>query len=101
MKLEVGMYIRDTRKSKIYKLTDLDLDFRPQKTTYDFEKASHNITDLIEENGIIYQVDNVDRDYVFTKNFNDDGKIITLVDYQIETILTKEQFENNCFRIGE
>ena len=67
--------------------------------------ASDDITDLIEENDIIlgydgkvYQVWKIYKDYVFTYSKNKYGQTITLVDYQIDKILTKEQFENNCYR---
>ena len=118
MKLEPNMYIRDTRDGKIYKLTDIGLKLRPQKTTYDFEKASHNIIDLIEIGDYV-------NGYKIVKIFCYNGKklLIALIreedeysdkleDYMcddsihifeenIKTILTHEQFENNCYKIGE
>ena len=101
-KLEVGMFIRDTRKGKIYKLTDFDLDFRPQKTTYDFEKASHNIIDLIEVgdyvNGVeVEKITDNEIMLVDTHLYIDKSVANDL----IKTILTKEQFEDNCYKIGD
>ena len=64
-------------------------------------KASHNIIDLIQSKDLIvdtknnlYVVDRVEGDYVFTTSKNEYGLIITLVDYQIKSIVTKEQFES-------
>ena len=113
-KLEVGMFIRDTRKGKIYKLTDFDLDFRPQKTTYDFEKASHNIIDLIEKHDVV--VDKAGDKYEVIDKVSDWKVIVNhlvldtstgeyfnkqLFKDDITKVLTKEQFENNCFRMGD
>ena len=101
MKLEVGMFIRDTRDGKIYKLTDFGLEFRPQKTTYDFEKASHNIIDLIEVgdyvNGCRVIKVNLEPPLKYVKCINDN----CFEEKEIKSILTKEQFENNCYKIGD
>ena len=112
MKLELGMYIRDTRNGKIYKLTEFGLEFRPQKTTYDFEKASHNIIDLIEVGDIIKyreltfnDINKFSGEYV---NDIHDEEMLNNIKIEIESehiklleILTHEQFENNCFSIGD
>ncbi len=118
MKLEVGLYFR-TKDGIIGKIdsisedgTEIYFDTKPifgngeefgSKWCYstDIIKASHNIIDLIEVG-----------DYV-------NGKEVTLItknnyielDYgcnmigchneDIKTILTKEQFENNCYKIGD
>lgn len=67
-------------------------------------KASHNIIDLIKRNDIIlgrdgkiYQVWKIYKNYVFTYTKNKQGLTVTLVDYQIDKILTKEQFESNSY----
>ncbi len=118
MKLEVGMYVR-TDLGEIGKVTSvLDDDskaFGLSGQFYNSEpflkgteiKASHNIIDLIEKNDIIlgkngkiYQVWKIYKDYIFTYTKNKYGQTITLVDYQIDKVLTKDQFEINCFSIG-
>ena len=120
MKLEVGMYVRLINNNgmfgKIINVINLKHNFvevqfqniEMEIPTFFIKKASHNIIDLIEENDIIlgkngkiYQVWKIYKDYVFTYTKNKYGQTITLVDYQIDKILTKEQFENNCYRIGD
>lgn len=118
MKLEVGMYCYDkcNRKIGIGKIDE----FRKNNNVVVQYKnflvlvssgniiASNDITDLIEENDIIlgidgniYQVYKIDGHYIFTYNLNDEGEFITLVDYQIDKILTHEQFENNCYKLRD
>lgn len=69
-------------------------------------KASHNIVKLIEKDDIIlgkdgkiYQCDSVYKDYVFTCSKNENGQIITLVDYQIDKVLTHQQFEMEAYQL--
>ena len=123
MKLEVGMYVRTKKgriakiiekfdnsgslhsKNIVYKLDDNSLlALNSQKVKY----ASHIIIDLIEKNDIIlgkdgniYQVWKIYKDYVFTYTKNKYGQTITLVDYQIDKILTKEQYESYCYKVGD
>ena len=123
MKLEVGMYCRyNGRISKIswisqQKFKGLDNTIeatfhlendRIIKFPNDSFTASHNIIDLIKRNDIIlgrdgkiYQVWKIYKDYVFTYSKNKYGQTITLVDYQIDKILTRESFENNCYKLGD
>ena len=116
MKLEVGMYVR-TDLGEIGKVTSVsNEEFGLNGQFYNCEpflkgnetKASHNIIDLIKRNDIIlgrdgkiYQVWKIYKNYVFTYTKNKQGLTVTLVDYQIDKILTKEQFENNCYKIGD
>lgn len=81
------------------------------KNDYFFEhdiigEPSYNITDLIRKNDIIlgkdgklYQCWKVYKDYVFTYSKNEQGLTITLVDYQIDKVLIKEQFERESYKI--
>ena len=69
-------------------------------------KSSSRIIDLIEKKDIvvdyddnIYQVIKVFKDYVFTNKKNKYGQVITLVDYQIKSIVTKEMFEQMEYKI--
>lgn len=120
-KLEIGMYVR-TKDGIIDKVI---IDYNGHcanpnckykhiscaKNYYDeddIKKASFNITDLIKPKDIIlgrdgklYQCWKIYKDYVFTYSKNKYGDTITLVDYQIDRILTKEQFESVSYRIGE
>ena len=119
MKLEVGMYIR-TKDGIIDKVI---IDYNGHcanpnceykhiscaKNYYDEDnivKASYNIIDLIKskdiilgKDGKIYQCWKIYKDYVFTYSKNKQGETITLVDYQIDKVLTKEQFEQRAYKI--
>lgn len=125
-KLEVGMYVR-TDKTGIKKIYKIDNNKTKYKYLYKLKnqdddgcidlgilsdnniiKASFNITDLIKPKDIIlgrdgklYQCWKIYKDYVFTYSKNKYGATITLVDYQIDRILTKEQFESMSYRIGD
>lgn len=121
-KLEVGMYVR-TEWDCICKLININ-DYREPNMKYGVEAnylkdiafigkneikdASFNIIDVIKPKDIIlgrdgklYQCWKIYKDYVFTYSKNKYGNTITLVDYQIDRILTKEQFESMSYRIGE
>ena len=70
-------------------------------------KSSPNIVDLLKKKDLvvdyddnIYQVTKVWKDYVFTNQKNKQGQFITLVDYQIKSIVTKEQFSQMEYKIG-
>ena len=111
MKIKEDMYVR-TKQGKIGKIIDINLGQEEKRyildssSVYiyceeDISKASHNIIDLIQSKDLIvdtknnlYVVDRVEGDYVFTTSKNEYGLIITLVDYQIKSIVTKEQFES-------
>lgn len=74
----------------------------------DIIKSSPNITDLIKKKDIIvdykdniYQVVKVWKGYVFTDKKNKYGQTITLVDYQIKSIVTHEMFESMEYKVGE
>lgn len=104
-KLEVGMWYRSTF-GNIKKLTDEDLEF--ESTKYYCKSASFNIVDLIKpkdiilgKDGKLYQCWKIYKDYVFTYSKNKYGDTITLVDYQIDRILTTEQFEHESYKVGE
>lgn len=125
MKLEVGMYVRtkwgDIRKiERIWNGTDFNVD----KTYYNYnieedtlgcvlnediiKEPSFNIIDLIKAKDIIlgtdgklYQCWKIYKDYVFTYSKNKQGETITLVDYQIDKVLTKEQMEQMAYKVGD
>lgn len=125
MKLEVGMYVR-TKWGDIRKIESVwnDTDFNVDKTYYNYnieedtlgcvlnediiKEPSFNIVDLIKAKDIIlgtdgklYQCWKVYKDYVFTYSKNKQGQTVTLVDYQIDKVLTKEQFEQMSYKVGD
>ncbi|MGN1352252.1 MAG: hypothetical protein ACI4VE_05725 [Clostridia bacterium] len=72
----------------------------------DVIKSSTNIMDLIKKKDVLvdykdnmYQVVRVWMGYAFTDKENAYGQIITLVDYQIKSIVTKEQFESMQYNL--
>ena len=122
MKLKVGMYVKYTRGAingyvppRIAKITDcsdkdlIKIDNGQVILKADILKASYNIIDLIEEgdyvNGKLVYYDEelkclgqsfVDGDGNFYfESITKDWK------NKIKTVLTKEQYENNVYRIGE
>lgn len=122
MKLEVGQFVR-LKSGYICKIININ-DFREPNMKYGVEanylkdvmfigdddvvKASYNIIDLIKSkdiilgrDGKIYQCWKIYKDYVFTYSKNKQGQTITLVDYQIDKVLTKEQFEQMAYKVGE
>lgn len=127
-KLAVGMYAR-TKSNGICKLyrnfvedsVDIGIGVLPEIDGFfidekevdyierkDILKASFNIVDLIKakdiilgNDGKIYQCWKIYKDYVFTYSKNKQGQTITFVDYQIDKVLTKEQFEQMSYRIGD
>lgn len=105
MKLEVGMYVR-TKKGNIYKFETNNSMAKNGAKKY-MVNCSYNITDLIKSkdiilgrDGKIYQCWKIYKDYVFTYSKNKQGQTITLVDYQIDKVLTKEQFEQMAYKVG-
>lgn len=104
--MKVGDYVR-TKDGKIFKwskLCTIDVSDWMEHTrkilfVQDEIKSSPNIIDLIEKSdlvvdnyGNIYVVDYVFDNYVYTTTKQ--GNIVkTLCDYQIKSIVTKEQFE--------
>lgn len=125
MNLEVGMYVR-TKWGDIRKIERIwnDTDFNVDKTYYNYnieedtlgcvlnediiKEPSFNIIDLIKAKDIIlgtdgklYQCWKIYKDYVFTYSKNKQGQTITLVDYQIDKVLTKEQFEQMAYKVGD
>jgi len=124
MKLEVGMYVRTD--GRIFKLDENNID--GWKVVLDMYKnakvkASHNIIDLIEEgdyvNGSL--VEEVGKDRVFTNVYYEDGDYNSFIgadgdwescyvsdyrqeiicDYEIKSIVTKEQFSSMEYKVGE
>ena len=112
MKLEARMYIR-TKDGFIDKVIDYNGKcnnpncnrkhiscVRNYYDENDVLKTSNNIIDLIEKkdiilgkDGNIYEVSKVFKGYVYTKTKTKEKLVKTLIDYQIDKVLTHEQFE--------
>ena len=122
MKLELkeNMYVRtkdgyisqykyyDTTNAYMGKILCIPLNNGTFANIEDIIKVSFDIVDLIKAKDIIlgtdgklYQCWKVYKDYVFTYSKNKQGQTITLVDYQIDKVLTKEQFEQMSYKVKE
>lgn len=115
MKLEVGMYIR-TKRGKIGKIItisedDVAIEFNKMWQDITLKKniikASFNVIDLIKPKDIILGLDGkiyrcwrIYNGYVFTYSKNKEGVTVTLVDYQIDKVLTREQFDKLAYEVG-
>ena len=123
MKLEIGMYVRTLKG--IAKIIDRKLDPKDyyfqcwvtdrflcicDDTEYlcdsDILKASYNIIDLIEVGDYVnsYKILFFDKDLggkLNIKCINNDEERICFYEEDIKDIVTKEQFENNVYRIGD
>lgn len=103
---EVGEYYR-TKNGEILKIVDLDeYGFLVDKFYYQIVKHSKNIIDLIEcgdfVNGhkvkAIYL--NGATKYIKLDNAYKDGQGTRTYKENIETILTKESYMANCYKVG-
>lgn len=95
-KIEVGMYIRDNRDGSIMKLNEFALNFRPNKNTYDFEKASYDIIDLIEIGDYVngYKISDINGDLILLDGWN-----TLLENVEIKSIVTREMFEQMKYEV--
>ena len=116
MKLEVGMYVRT--KKGIFQIRNKDVFIEDKKqyigvngryTCIDIEtieKASHNIIDLIEVGDYVngYKVEEVNRYEVkleLVGCFGEEFYSETIQKNDIESIVTKEQFESMEYKVGD
>lgn len=118
MKLEVGMYVR-TKQGYIAKFKEYDeifdvlrfetpiflrswmpCDYMQKERFVNryFLKASHNIIDLIEVGDYVngYKVRGTSVSTLLLDNFN----MIKIEDYEIKSIVTKEQFESMSYKVN-
>ena len=58
------------------------------------------IGDIVEDKYNKYEVAFVKDDKIYCNDYNFDDSLITLREQDIKTILTKEQYEANCFKVG-
>ena len=111
--LSAGMYIR-IKDGEIHKIKSINNEYIEYENGFGIPyelkeyivKASYNIIDLIKSKDIIlgkdgkmYQCWKIYKDYIFTYSKNKQGQTITLVDYQINKVITKEQFDSVAYRI--
>jgi hypothetical protein len=120
--LEIGMYVRTKDyshyRSKIGKIDGLvrtpntyhlDCEESHCITTIDsIEKASYNIIDLIEEGDYVngYKVVRVDEKCsLYPKTlkaiYNAREDMFDIFNEDIKEILTKEEYENNVYKVGD
>nr|DAG39831.1 MAG TPA: hypothetical protein [Caudoviricetes sp.] len=120
-KIEVNEYVR-TKDGRIAQIKSIDYEagiYRFDRIIYinDFSMKNDVLYNnemfkklIVKHNKIISEVVNVG-DYVNGKLIHKIdkgpnycylcyGNCKTFVDYQIQTILTKEQFEANCYKVG-
>lgn len=100
MDIQVGEYVR-TEQGEIGKIwgdegnrvatEDNSIYFKEE-----IVKHSFNIIDLIKKGDYVngYRVLKILDGYVYIDKENASGKTVTFCDYQIDTILTKEQIKN-------
>lgn len=113
--IEEGEYVRTKRgiakvlevktvKTKMYGKHDvaylIDKCPRMYITETEFIKHSKNIIDLIEvgdivNNGYIYEIGNTKEGHIWVHNLNG----LLLFEEDIKTILTKEQYMQNCYKL--
>lgn len=109
-KIEVNEYVR-TRAGHIYKITNIDENGLIYWNKIQCGWSEQQLEDIIVKHSkIISEVVNVG-DYVNGKLIHKIdkgsnycylyyGNCKTFVDYQIKTILTKEQYMTNCYKVG-
>ena len=108
--IEVGEYVR-TQTGRIGKVISTDKDYWLETTLdrgylhpiSEFKKHSKNLIDLIEDGDIVEIRTGL---YSSFKYFVEHEDNLLLLEEQvkqfwnIETILTNEQFEANCYKVG-
>ncbi len=106
-KIEIGEYVRlKDGRIRIFKnyVTEEDIELtRPYNTAKieDIVKHSKNIIDLIEVGDYVngYKITDIISDYLYTEVLTLNGDYKTICDYQINSILTKEQFESIEYKV--
>lgn len=114
MEIEVGDYVR-FEDGKIERVTYQLKEFidehisKSENNRVEFLgkiKHSKNIIELIEVGDIVedeynkYEVAFVKYDRIYCNDYNLDDSLITLREQDIKAILTREQFEANCYKVG-
>lgn len=106
MKLEVEMYAR-TKEGKIFKINETNvvgknyyLDIRE---TREIIKASYNIIDILEVGDYVngYKVIDIVENDIYISDYYAESYIGIVKAKNIKTIVTKEQFEQMTYKVGE
>lgn len=117
MKLEVGIYVRSKNGAiaKIEQIVDNEIRFNIKPIFSDSEefgynwlyikeviKASHNIIDLIEVGDYVngYKVCKISKHKGVIELYIDNDGFSSIWAGEIETIVTKEQFEARAYKVG-
>ena len=116
-KIEVGEYVR-TNKGRIGKVVEIRLGFNKDLQLYQdiykldnglwtildyIVKHSKQLEDMIEVNDIVnrYRIlDIYEATTTYEERILDIGYGQAIFNDEIKTILTKEQFEANCYKVG-
>lgn len=91
-------------EDSIYVKMNFELPFSFKKEN--IANHSKQLIDLIEVGDIVkdkynkYEVAFVKDDKIYCNDYNLDDSLITLREQDIKVILTKEQFEANCYKVG-
>ena len=121
MKLEIGMYIKLDRCQGIRKIIDydkeynwfeLDCDINDRYGEYicvihendsDILKASFNIIDLIEVGDYVngYYVEDILKTFINVATGSNCFQSPTIYEQDIKSIVTKEEFEQISYKVGE
>lgn len=104
MKLEIGMYVRDIkgRIDKIIGFKGALIEFEKDLMggyidENDFVKASYNIIDLIEVGDYVNGFPVIHKENDILKC----GLLVQFKENEIKSIVTKEQFEQMAYKVGE
>lgn len=115
MEICIGEYVR-TKNGTIHKIEKRDTDghllidtpykggryFTFVEEKEDIVNHSKNIIDLIEvgdivNNGYVYEIGNTEDGHKWVHNLNG----LLLLENDIKTILTKEQYKRNCYTVEQ
>ena len=115
--MKIGDYVR-TKDGRIGKIIDYhndptdyyfncyETDLSMQLTEYDNIKSSPNIIDLIEVGDYVngHRIIDIAKDQIralYYEDINQKGALIPMINKDIKSIVTKEQFEAMQYKVGE
>lgn len=100
--IEVGEYIR-TKNGLIFKATEYWLSELTKEIKEGIKSHSKNIIDLIEEGDYVngYKVDSIENGKLIIGDTTQVVEQILENNKDIKAILTHEQYEENCYKVGD